>query len=66
MPLGTQWNPASLPKTPGQVHPGYGRSYTLFQEMRDLVATLKLIPVKEVICGNRIILCEDSIVREPN
>jgi amidophosphoribosyltransferase len=31
--------------------------------MRDLVATLKLIPVKEVICGNRIILCEDSIVR---
>jgi amidophosphoribosyltransferase len=24
---------------------------------------MKLIPVKEVICGNRIILCEDSIVR---
>jgi len=23
----------------------------------------KLIPVKEVICGNRIVLCEDSIVR---
>jgi amidophosphoribosyltransferase len=44
--------------------PGYGRSYTPpSQEMRDLVATLKLIPVKEVICGNRIILCEDSIVR---
>ncbi len=32
-------------------------------EMRDLVATLKLIPVKEVISGNRIVLCEDSIVR---
>ena len=31
--------------------------------MRDLVATLKLIPIKEVICGNRIVLCEDSIVR---
>jgi amidophosphoribosyltransferase len=24
---------------------------------------MKLIPVKEVICGNRIVLCEDSIVR---
>jgi len=44
--------------------PGYGRSYTPpSQEMRDLVATMKLIPIKEVICGNRIILCEDSIVR---
>ncbi|MDI6762544.1 MAG: amidophosphoribosyltransferase [Thermodesulfobacteriota bacterium] len=44
--------------------PGYGRSYTPpSQEMRDLVATMKLIPVKEVICGNRIVLCEDSIVR---
>jgi len=43
---------------------GYGRSYTPpSQEIRDLVATMKLIPVKEVICGNRIILCEDSIVR---
>jgi amidophosphoribosyltransferase len=44
--------------------PGYGRSYTPpSQEIRDLVATMKLIPVKEVITGNRIILCEDSIVR---
>jgi amidophosphoribosyltransferase len=44
--------------------PGYGRSYTPpSQEIRDLVATMKLIPVKEVIRGNRIILCEDSIVR---
>jgi amidophosphoribosyltransferase len=43
---------------------GYGRSYTPpSQEIRDLVATMKLIPVKEVICGNRIVLCEDSIVR---
>jgi len=43
---------------------GYGRSYTPpSQEIRDLVATMKLIPVKEVIHGNRIILCEDSIVR---
>ncbi len=43
---------------------GYGRSYTPpSQEIRDLVATMKLIPVKEIIDGNRIILCEDSIVR---
>ncbi|RPJ02569.1 MAG: amidophosphoribosyltransferase, partial [Deltaproteobacteria bacterium] len=44
--------------------PGYGRSYTPpSQEIRDLVATMKLIPIKEVICGNRVVLCEDSIVR---
>lgn len=44
--------------------PGYGRSYTPpSQEIRDLVATMKLIPIKQIICGNRIILCEDSIVR---
>ena len=44
--------------------PGYGRSYTPpSQEIRDLVATMKLIPTKEIICGNRIVLCEDSIVR---
>jgi amidophosphoribosyltransferase len=44
--------------------PGYGRSYTPpSQEIRDLVATMKLIPIEEVISGNRIILCEDSIVR---
>lgn len=44
--------------------PGYGRSYTPpSQEIRDLVATMKLIPIKSVIEGNRIVLCEDSIVR---
>ena len=44
--------------------PGYGRSYTPpAQEIRDLVATMKLIPIKEIINGNRIVLCEDSIVR---
>ena len=44
--------------------PGYGRSYTPpSQETRDLVATMKLIPIKEVIDGNSIIICEDSIVR---
>lgn len=44
--------------------PGYGRSYTPpSQEIRDKVAKMKLIPVKEVIQGNRIVVCEDSIVR---
>ena len=44
--------------------PGYGRSYTpLTQEIRDRVALLKLIANKDIADGNRIILCEDSIVR---
>ena len=44
--------------------PGYGRSYTPpSQATRDLIATMKLIPIKEVIEGNRIVVCEDSIVR---
>ncbi len=44
--------------------PGYGRSYTPpSQQRRDLVAKMKLIPIKEVIEGNSIVVCEDSIVR---
>lgn len=44
--------------------PGYGRSYTPpSQQLRDLIATMKLIPIKEIIEGNRIAICEDSIVR---
>lgn len=44
--------------------PGYGRSYTPpSQEIRDRVAKMKLIPIKDIIKGNRIIVCEDSIVR---
>ena len=44
--------------------PGYGRSYTPpSQETRDLIAKMKLVPIKEVISGNRIVVCEDSIVR---
>ncbi|RJR29112.1 MAG: amidophosphoribosyltransferase [Candidatus Latescibacterota bacterium] len=44
--------------------PGYGRSYTPpSQETRDLVAKMKLIPNEEIIRGNRIVVCEDSIVR---
>ncbi|MEA1887340.1 MAG: amidophosphoribosyltransferase [Bacteroidota bacterium] len=33
------------------------------QKMRDLVAKMKLIPVKSLIEGKRLILCDDSIVR---
>jgi amidophosphoribosyltransferase len=44
--------------------PGYGRSYTPpSQKKRDLIAKMKLIPIKEVIEGNSIVVCEDSIVR---
>jgi amidophosphoribosyltransferase len=44
--------------------PGYGRSYTPpAQEIRDLVATMKLSAVRDVINGNRMIICDDSIVR---
>lgn len=33
------------------------------QDVRDLVARMKLIPVRELIQGRRILFCEDSIVR---
>ena len=33
------------------------------QSVRDLVASMKLIPVHELIMGKRILFCEDSIVR---
>ncbi len=43
---------------------GYGRSYTPpSQEIRDQVAKMKLIPIKDVIGGKSIIICDDSIVR---
>jgi len=53
----------------------YGRLYVKYtptwprsfmpqeQEMRDLVAKMKLIPISELIEGKRILFCEDSIVR---
>jgi amidophosphoribosyltransferase len=44
--------------------PGYGRSYTPpSQRTRDLIAKMKLIPIRGVIEGNSIVVCEDSIVR---
>jgi amidophosphoribosyltransferase len=33
------------------------------QRVRDLVARMKLIPIREMIDGNRLLFCEDSIVR---
>ncbi len=33
------------------------------QRVRDLVARMKLIPIREIIEGRRIMFCEDSIVR---
>jgi amidophosphoribosyltransferase len=33
------------------------------QSVRDLVARMKLIPIRELIDGQRILFCEDSIVR---
>ena len=33
------------------------------QEVRDIVARMKLIPVRELIKGKRLLFCEDSIVR---
>ena len=44
--------------------PGFGRSYTPpSQETRDLVAKMKLIPIRDIIQGNKIVVCDDSIVR---
>ncbi len=33
------------------------------QEMRNLVARMKLIPIKEIIQGKKILFCDDSVVR---
>ncbi|MBD3179797.1 MAG: amidophosphoribosyltransferase [Candidatus Latescibacteria bacterium] len=44
--------------------PGYGRSYTpTSQDERDLIARMKLVANEAIISGNRIVVCEDSIVR---
>jgi len=53
----------------------YGRPFTKYtptwprsfmpqdQRVRDLVARMKLIPIRELIEGKRLLFCEDSIVR---
>jgi amidophosphoribosyltransferase len=44
--------------------PGYGRSYTPPDQMtRDFIATMKLIPIGDIIKGKKVVVCEDSIVR---
>lgn len=44
--------------------PGYGRSYLPpTQSKRDLIAKMKLVAIADIIRGQRIVLCEDSIVR---
>lgn len=44
--------------------PSYGRSYTpASQTERDLIARMKLIAIPGVALGQKIILCEDSVVR---
>lgn len=44
--------------------PTWPRSFTPYeQETRDLVAKMKLIPIREIIEGKRLLFCEDSIVR---
>lgn len=44
--------------------PGYGRSYTPpSQETRDLIAKMKLVPIRDIIAGHKVVVCEDSIVR---
>ncbi len=43
---------------------GYGRSYIPpSQDVRDRIARMKLIPIEDIIDGNRLVVCEDSIVR---
>jgi len=44
--------------------PGYGRSYTPpSQGLRNKIALMKLIANEDITRGNRIVLCDDSIVR---
>lgn len=44
--------------------PGFDRSYIPpSQARRDLIAKMKLIPVKDIIKDKSIVLCDDSIVR---
>ncbi len=44
--------------------PTWARSFTpQEQSIRDLVATMKLIPVQELVQGQRLLFAEDSIVR---
>ena len=58
-----------------EAHLPYGRPFVKYtptwprsfmpqdQTIRDLVARMKLIPIRELIAGKRLLFCEDSIVR---
>ena len=44
--------------------PTWARSFMpQSQDVRDLVARMKLIPIRELVDGQRVLFCEDSIVR---
>jgi len=44
--------------------PGFDRSYTPpSQARRDLIAKMKLLAIKDIIKGKKIVICDDSIVR---
>ncbi|MBN2347120.1 MAG: amidophosphoribosyltransferase [Candidatus Aminicenantes bacterium] len=44
--------------------PTWARSFMpQHQEVRELVARMKLIPIRELLDGQRVLFCEDSIVR---
>ena len=44
--------------------PTWPRSFMpQIQDMRDLVARMKLVPISEIIQGKRLLFCDDSIVR---
>jgi len=44
--------------------PGYGRSYTPPSQVeRDRIAKMKLLAIRELIDGKKVLICEDSIVR---
>ncbi len=45
--------------------PGYGRSFLPpSKEERDQIAQKKLLPIPALIAGKKIVICDDSIVRE--
>jgi amidophosphoribosyltransferase len=59
-------NEARLPlaRSFAKYTPTWPRSFMpQVQETRDLVARMKLIPIRELIQGRRLLFCEDSIVR---
>ena len=46
-----------------EVYPDWPAASCPNQAVRDLVARMKLIPNRSIIQGNRLVFCDDSIVR---